>query len=155
MRSSVRLSVVLLLLLATLVLLHAPSATGVRVIFWRPLTEHPTGSNGDLNLKANILRSPNLSGSSCGNGQTQSCGNLSIVQPTTMETDRLLAAGVILLALALLCGGIQQTNALRVIYYRDDDDNRSANVLSSPNTSKCRNNQNVDLLGYCRIVCSF
>lgn len=68
MRSSVRLSVVLLLLLTTLVL-HAPPATGVRVIFWRPLTEHPTGSDADLNLKANILRSPNLSGSSCGNGQ--------------------------------------------------------------------------------------
>lgn len=63
MRSSNQLP--LLLLVLTMVLL-VPATTGVRVIFWRPLSP-PTSTTGLNN--ANILRSPNLAGSSCGNGQ--------------------------------------------------------------------------------------
>uniref|UniRef100_A0A182KHA1 Uncharacterized protein n=1 Tax=Anopheles christyi TaxID=43041 RepID=A0A182KHA1_9DIPT len=67
MRSPGRLVVLVLVLTVPLLLLLLPPTDAVKVIFRRPIgstTSAPTDVSN-----ANILRSPNLVGSSCGNGQ--------------------------------------------------------------------------------------
>uniref|UniRef100_A0A182TD12 Secreted protein n=1 Tax=Anopheles melas TaxID=34690 RepID=A0A182TD12_9DIPT len=124
-RLGVQLSVLLLLLL-----LLPPSTGAVRVIFRRPESSTGSATAADVN-NANILRSPNLVGSSCGNGQV---------------TD----------SRVLLCSEqVPSVEAVRVIYRVTDEDKRLAHVLSSPNTPKCPKHHKEDIWGYCRKVVQF
>uniref|UniRef100_A0A182W687 Uncharacterized protein n=1 Tax=Anopheles minimus TaxID=112268 RepID=A0A182W687_9DIPT len=72
-----------------------------------------------------------------------------------MRVDRLLAVSAFLLGLVVLCGELQWTEAVRVLYRREDDDDRYANVLSSPKNTNCNTQERIDRSGYCRQVVRF
>uniref|UniRef100_A0A182JCP9 Uncharacterized protein n=1 Tax=Anopheles atroparvus TaxID=41427 RepID=A0A182JCP9_ANOAO len=126
-----------LLLVLTLGVLLSPAVepcAGLRVIFQKQ-------AKTDQQQKANILRSPNFSGSSCGKGQICRPGPLvARAQPdilVTMQASNLLTLALLLTVAVILLEIPPGADATRVIYRNLDHGNRLAHMLSSPNSSKC------------------